>query len=277
MYGIGKYFSFRVGPLTCAHTNEEDLPEMHLEDRSEKSLHQEMKLSQPVYAPLAPALDHENLQHGLPPAAEAVMHLVAENQAPPNCHFLAIPSEIRIIIYKFLLISAGPIANVHKLLGSRRSVMVAASPQVKDIDAAFLRTTRLIYHEALHILYAKNRFYFDSPDAIEEFAFTGLSHNHVFGMKSTPYGRLTWLTHVILRLGGGILPILRDPGRLVDRERLWRDWSDFFDPPFGRRYPLETKFPALEALLLDFSDWELDGGEESEIQVSLPSRSSSSA
>lgn len=169
------------------------------------------------------------------------------------------------MIYDLLMLNNDFIVGAHKLLGSERSVMVGNRPRIQNVDATILRTSRQIYREALPTLYRKNRFDFDSPFAIEQFAFCGLPRDHSFGMRPSQYGRLTMLTMVNLTLGFAIVPNLRVPGQPVDRERLWMVWRRHFEP-----YPSQLKFPAVHILLLDFMDWELDDGKESELDVSQP-------
>ena len=53
----------------------------------------------------------------------------------------------------------------------QQPLMVATCPQVDDIDAAILRTSRAIYKETFPILYGNNRFVFSAPTQISTFAF----------------------------------------------------------------------------------------------------------
>lgn len=174
------------------------------------------------------------------------------------------------MIYKILLISKGSVPSPHTLMGAQKCVLAGNRVQIEDIDATILRTCRSIYHEALPMLYQKNNFTFFSPHGIESFAFCELPRPCVFGMKPRQYGRLTMLTTVILCLGPTSLPIPRSPGSRFDRELLWDCWRGFFEPATAPKYPPRIMFPAVEFLVLDFSDWGLDGGEASKLDVSLP-------
>ncbi len=116
--------------------------------------------------PALPRFPGESAQYD---AAEPVETQVTDVQISSSCHFLTIPSEIRFMIYELLLISKGTVMDPHRLMGPRKSVLAGTRPQIKDIDATILRTSRSIYHEALQTLYRKNNFQFSSPDAIESF------------------------------------------------------------------------------------------------------------
>lgn len=267
-FGIGRFFSFsfRIGPPTCPCTNKNYTHSLSY-DRLEGKKARGGKEKISVVLPAVPRFPSETPQYEIEDAAEPVETLVTEGRDLSSCHFLTIPSEIRVMIYEILLISKGPVVNAHKLMCPQKSVFAGNRAQIKDIDATILRTSRSIYHEALQTLYQKNNFYFNSPDAIESFAFCELPRRCVFGMKPRQYGRLTMLTKVNLRLGLASLPILRAPGHHVDRELLWGCWRDFFEPSNADIYPPRMMFPAVQWLFLDFSDWELDGGKESKLDV----------
>lgn len=263
-FGIGRHFcfSFRIGSpvYTCSH---EEYMRRLFNDRMKNMRDTCGKERPSVGTPAVRRSTFEIPQYKIGPAFEPVKTVVTVSRIPPSCHFLIIPSEIRAMVYDLLMLNNGFIVGAHKLLGSERSVMVGNRPQIKDMDATILRTSRQIYREALPTLYWKNNFSFDSPDAIKDFAFCGLPRDHSFGLKPSQYGRLTMLSKVKLTFGFADALNLRVPGQPVDRERLWMVWRRHFEP-----YPSKTTFPALQLLCLDFIDWELDDGKESELDVS---------
>ena len=73
------------------------------------------------------------------------------------------------MVYKFLLTTPEPILKVHTHLGSKETAMLDQYTPIPDIDAAILRTCRLIYTEALPILYGSNVFQFDCATNIRSF------------------------------------------------------------------------------------------------------------
>ena len=83
--------------------------------------------------------------------------------------FHAVPTEIRHMIYRYLLTTPDPIQKVHTHLGSKETAMLDQYTPIPDIDAAILRTCRLIYSEALPILYGMNVFQFDCAHNIRGF------------------------------------------------------------------------------------------------------------
>ena len=83
--------------------------------------------------------------------------------------FTAIPVEIRHMVYRQVLTIPETIKNVHKHIGSKDTALVNNYQPIPHIDAAFLRTCRLIYSEALPILYGYNTFEFSSSNAIRSF------------------------------------------------------------------------------------------------------------
>ena len=83
--------------------------------------------------------------------------------------FTAIPVEIRHLIYCQFLTIPETIEKVHKHLGSKDTAMVDNYQPIPCIDAAILRTCRLIYSETLPILYGQNTFEFSSANAIRSF------------------------------------------------------------------------------------------------------------
>lgn len=277
-FGFGEYFSFsfRLGPKPC--TCNCDRSDKGVSQRSNESL-----IKPTAFKPLRkpPPLftnsdDRDRLSAERPAKRkrgenrkELVTVSTHTDKPPPRCIFLEIPVEIRIMIYKLLLISATLIKDAHKLIGPQKSVLVNHCPTIQDIDSAILRTCHLVYQESLPILYKGNKFAFDKLKAIKDFARYELpephAFKHLFGLQPAPYGRLTMLRCVALKLG----PAYDYSSEVVDRESLWRDWHDLFSPTTASGFSLAIGFPALETLYLDFTDWRLDADKTSELQVSL--------
>lgn len=83
--------------------------------------------------------------------------------------FSAVPVEIRHMIFHHLLTTSEPIEKPHKHLGSKETALLDNYKAIPEIDSAILRTCRLIYSEALPILYGQNTFEFSSANAIRSF------------------------------------------------------------------------------------------------------------
>ena len=199
----------------------------------------------------------------------------------PESTLLKLPAEIRLMILRLVLVSEWEIHNPQNLIGQRKSPMAAHSRQIEGIDSAILRTCRSIYKEALPLLYGKNQFYFFGLKDVESFAHDQIPHTprtspdyrekSLFNFKPAIYGRLTMLRSVKLRLApfGGINSLQKG---CRYRDSLWKDWRNLFDPSPISLLLHPVGFPALSSLFLDFTDWELDEGEESELRVSLSTR-----
>ncbi|KAL8897039.1 MAG: hypothetical protein Q9192_002780 [Flavoplaca navasiana] len=183
--------------------------------------------------------------------------------------FQALPLEIRHMVYHELLQSAAPIRKPHKLVCNKRSIMVDSTQPVKDIDSSILRVCRMIYSEAVPILYGRNTFEFSKPRKMRDFSHAGLDRTHpTFGFHDAPAGRFTLIRSVILRLGPDRKPYTYlTPGtqHAPDRKRIWATWYQYFfndnDPQsifdWGM-FPSSTNgFPALNKVVLDFTDWQL--------------------
>lgn len=88
----------------------------------------------------------------------------------PACPlFAAVPIEIRYMIYRQVLTILEPIEKAHKHLGSKDTALLDSYKPIPHIDAAVLRTCRLVYSETLPILYGLNTFEFSSANAIRSF------------------------------------------------------------------------------------------------------------
>ena len=83
--------------------------------------------------------------------------------------FFAIPVEIRHMIYHHILTTLEPIEKAHKHLGSKDTALLDNYKPIPNIDATILRTCRMIYNEALPILYGQNTFTFSSANSIRSF------------------------------------------------------------------------------------------------------------
>ncbi|KAL8851592.1 MAG: hypothetical protein Q9221_003524 [Calogaya cf. arnoldii] len=183
--------------------------------------------------------------------------------------FQSLPFEIRHMIYKELLVSAAPIRKPHKLVCNKRSIMLDIAQPAKDIDSTILRVCRMIYSEALPVLYGKNTFEFSKPRKLRDFSHAGLDRSHtVFNFCNAPAGRFTLIRSIVLRLGHDRKPYIRHipgPQPPPDRKRIWGHWYQYFfndsDPQSTFDWailPSSTLgFPALDKVVLDFTDWQL--------------------
>ena len=73
------------------------------------------------------------------------------------------------MIYNHLLTTLEPIEKAHKHLGSKDTALLDNYKPIPNIDATILRTCRMIYNEALPILYGQNTFSFSSANSIRYF------------------------------------------------------------------------------------------------------------
>lgn len=115
------------------------------------------------------------------------------------------------------------------------------------------------------MLYEQNTFYFCSDWDISDFAHSPTRDlvrdellERLFGYIVRPYGRMSLIRSVILRLG----PVW--PSN-PSREALGQTWAGFLeinDSPWSRK-----GFPALERLTLDLSDWLPGPGETEALNV----------
>ena len=162
---------------------------------------------------------------------------------------------------------------------------------IPDIDAALLRTCRLVYTEALPILYGSNVFQFSSSHAVRHFQSHGLStyplgrryrwtplrklrsaagdlYKHrltilAFNFRLSPPGRLQLIRFLILELKLDYRPYSRSSNISYTRDSIWRDWSLSFFSDEGEAFGMQvwgrgpTGFPKLEKLTLDFAEWQL--------------------
>ena len=108
---------------------------------------------------------------------------------------LALPGEVRMMIYRYLLLSTNPSDTIYSpnflVSAKRRGLLIPAgssraryhSPNIGNMErsgthAALLRTCRKVYDEALSVLYSENTFAFHDTDGIEAFMAEGLVTMH---------------------------------------------------------------------------------------------------
>ncbi|CAD6564026.1 MAG: hypothetical protein ASARMPRED_002656 [Alectoria sarmentosa] len=165
--------------------------------------------------------------------------------------FSVVPVEIRHMIFHHLLATAEPIEKPHKHLGSKETALLDNYNPIPQIDSTILRTCRVIYSEALPILYGQNTFEFSSANAIRSFQSKSLIGYPLVNLNA----EYRWHSPI------GVNGTRGAP----NRDHIWRDWSTtlFSESddlcPWGGRNGLG--FPALEKLTLDFSEWQLTDSE----------------
>lgn len=188
------------------------------------------------------------------------------------CGTLAkLPIDLRLLVYENVLLYKKSISQANRFLGPKPPIMAEEARHIGAIDSALLRTCRTIYSEAIDVLYCGNTFEFDTPSGIQHFAHDGLE-NKPFGFycvangslspRYTPYGRLTMITNLILRIN----PEFGQDR--IDTARIWSSWCDFFYSPKGQ--PQSVGFPALRMLVLDFTHWKLSAENDSKLRVGRP-------
>ena len=192
----------------------------------------------------------------------------AGKPSPSPCGTLSnLPREVRNMIYTEVMKYRMNISRPHRFLGRQPSILAKECKYLQGIDAALLRTCKAIYHEAVDILYGKNKFYFSKPSDIEDFAHLGLG-NMPFGfygaiskcasaVNTAPWGRLTMIRRLSLKLGS--------ENNGDDLQKVWSLWSDFLYPAEKQDQLLE--FPALDWLALDLTDWKLNAKDASKVRV----------
>ena len=189
------------------------------------------------------------------------------------CGTLAkLPIELRFLVYKNVLRCEYNIRHANDFLGPNPPIMAEEAKHIEAIDSALLRTCRTIYGEAITVLYGKNRFHFYTPSEIQHFGHARLE-NKPFGCYcvanryltpgySAPYGRLTMIHNLNLRIG------FKPTGNVKDIHRIWSSWCNFFYSPEGQDQLVG--FPALRRLALDFTDWGLKPENASKLRVCRP-------
>ena len=180
--------------------------------------------------------------------------------------------DLRFLVYENVLNYEKSISQANHFLGPEPPIMAKEAQHIGSIDSALLRTCRTIYSEAIAVLYGGNLFEFHTLRDLQHFAHDGLE-NKPFGFYcvadrsvssnySAPYGRLTMIHRLILRVKSDY-NLIR-----IDRARIWSSWCDFFYYP--KEQPQLVGFPALRRLLLDFSDWALRAENAHKLRVGRP-------
>lgn len=107
---------------------------------------------------------------------EIVYKEAATNMSPlqpeddqASCLLLALPLEIKMMVYDYLLISQKPIDCLEHWDGVIVTISVDQHRHPCDVESTILRTCQTIYREALPILYQSNTFVFFDPTCIEQF------------------------------------------------------------------------------------------------------------
>ncbi len=91
--------------------------------------------------------------------------------------FVKLPLELRLLVYRELLVSEKTIVGLSMMVGKERlkRKMQSKYDPIPDIDAAILRTCRKAYNEAIGTLYGENIFKFSSIRALNAFKEDGLT------------------------------------------------------------------------------------------------------
>ncbi|KAM0804048.1 hypothetical protein BDR22DRAFT_642566 [Usnea florida] len=188
------------------------------------------------------------------------------------CGTLAkLPVELRCMVYSNVLNCEMNISQANDFLGPKPPIMAEEAKHIGAIDAALLRTCRTIYHETIVVLYAFNVFEFDRLVDLQHFAHAGLenkpfgfycvANRSLFPKYSAPYGRLTMIHKLVLRISP-------DRQYRMGTARIWSSWCNLFYSPEGQ--PRSVGFPALRVLVLDFTEWRLNAENDSKLRVGRP-------
>ncbi|KAI4159298.1 MAG: hypothetical protein LQ342_006702 [Letrouitia transgressa] len=186
---------------------------------------------------------------------EPVDETIASGQNPA---FLNLPIEIRMMIYRQLLVSSTSIDNLREIMGISNSML----PRDQDFDSAILRVCRQTYFEGHPILYGQNVFLFER--GCEVMGFRGFMYGLSRGNIPLGYedGRLTFLESIIIRLRrkDSLNYSQTTPIEEV-RASAWSllGWNAIFDTEGSRD---SYSFPGLRSLTIDFTEWHLDDADE---------------
>ncbi|KAK3178895.1 hypothetical protein OEA41_001032 [Lepraria neglecta] len=198
------------------------------------------------------------------PSVESESHPLT---ATPLGLFGKLPVEIREAIWALLLFLPSPngmIKDAYKLIGDWESIRKSAIPVIDVVKSGILRTSRAILAETLPVLYGDNTFYFSSARDIVEFGHRGIETDYRTHFATQPaiYGRNSMVRLAYLKISALDGRFYRD----VDKENdhIWSEWRDFFTSEILYR---PMGFPALERLVLDFTDWRLTAAESSALTV----------
>ncbi|KAI9721106.1 MAG: hypothetical protein M1812_002587 [Candelaria pacifica] len=158
--------------------------------------------------------------------------------------FLRLPAELRIEVYKLLLVSPQDIKNPAQYL--QRSIGIARSPKYfPHLHAAILRTCWTIYDEASPILYSSNHFYFTGPFEVSLFGDEGMDRIGHLARAS----RLELIQSATLSFSGMFSYSMKSRIYTLDRyTQLYVECFPLLQNPL---------FPSMRHLSLDFTEWEL--------------------
>ena len=217
---------------------------------------------------------YDALLETLPKATDLDSCPNVESESPPPTAtplglFGKLPLEIREAIWALLLLLHSPngmIKDAYKLIGDWESIRKSAMPVIDIVKSGILRTSHAILAETLPVLYGDNTFYFSSTRDILEFGHRGIETDYTTHFATQPaiYGRNSMVRFAYLKISGLDGRFYRD----VDKENdhIWSEWRDFFTSEVLYR---PMGFPALERLVLDFTDWRLTAAESSALTVSI--------
>ncbi len=166
---------------------------------------------------------------------------------------MRLPVELRIEIYKLLLVSSACVKNPGRCLKESKDRELAPST-IADIDATILRTCQSVYKDALPILYQSNRFSFTASGELISFA-------KDFGSFPRSSNHSDLLPSRLELIRSATLEFYFQQGRSEIRANgleasavSWRGWRS--------PYSEGLIFPHLCDLTLDFADWELSPNEK---------------
>lgn len=99
-----------------------------------------------------------------------------------------------------------------------------------------------------------------------EFGHRGIETNYrtLFAIQPATYGRNSMVRLAYLKISGLDGLLFRDVDKQNDH--IWTEWREFFTSKVHYR---PMGFPALEGLVLDFTDWRLTAAESSALMVSI--------
>ena len=167
--------------------------------------------------------------------------LAQDQELENQSSFLRLPYDIRIIIYRMVLLSAHPFVNPHMLLLDNFDGTILPPG---DINSSFIKTCRSVYQEASPTLY-QNRFMFEETVGVVKFTVERMKRINnlrlVIGQEAPSYDRLP---------------------RLAQKAKLWCQWHQGV---FQTRDSLQSWqknttascFDNIRVLELDFSLWKL--------------------
>ena len=216
--------------------------------------------------------NYDALLETLPKATDLDSCPNIESESPPPTAtplglFGKLPLEIREAIWALLLLlpSRNDMIDAYKLVCDRESIRKRAIP-IDIVKLGILQTSRAIYAETLPMLYGHNTFYFSSSRDIVEFGHRGIEKNYIthFATQPSIYGRNSMVRLAYLKISGLFAELYIDFE--YENDHIWIEWRDFFTSNVHYR---PMGFPALERLVLDFTDWRFTDEESSALPVSV--------